>query len=181
MTLDRLIAEARSREVDLLAAAEQADSWDIAGRGLPALSEMAAFLRLLSSGQTNRPTCSWKRCAQDQYRGGCARRAGGLGRALRPRHRADRGPGAMKSPRRDRPSPGSSNRSHSTQVDDLTRAGEARHPMTGTTRRGWSSIPFSLPGWRRASFHVSSFTDPREMEEERLFYVAATRACRRLF
>ncbi len=68
------------------------------------------------------------------------------------------------------------------QVDDLRNAEERVTLMTVHNAKGLEFDFVFVTGLEEGLFpHVSSYTDPREMEEERrLFYVAATRACRNL-
>ncbi len=184
-TLDRLIAEGRARGADLLATCEQAEGWGIAGRGLPALSEMAVFLSGLSLRIGEPPHVLLEEIVgRVGYRDWLKTQGEGEWEE-RYAHVVELIEGA-------RSYEGSEEGSTLTgfleqialyaQVDTLSDAEERVTLMTVHNAKGLEFSSVFVTGLEEGLFpHVSALTDPQEMEEERrLFYVAATRACRTL-
>jgi DNA helicase II / ATP-dependent DNA helicase PcrA len=184
-TLDRLITEARLRGVDFLDACGAVESWGIAGRGLPALAEMAAFLRTLSSRVEDPPHVLLEEIVgRIGYREWLRTQGEG--------DWEDRYAHVLELIEGARSYEGSEEGSTLSgfleqialyaQVDLLRDAEERVTLMTVHNAKGLEFDSVYVTGLEEGLFpHVSAFTDPHEMEEERrLFYVAATRACRNL-
>jgi DNA helicase II / ATP-dependent DNA helicase PcrA len=184
-TIDRLTAEARAREADLLTACEEAVEWGISGRGLPALAEMAGHLRALQSRIDEAPHVLLEEIVtRVGYRDWLRTQGEG--------DWEDRFAHVLELIEGARSYEGSEEGSTLAgfleqialyaQVDDLRGGVDRVTLMTVHNAKGLEFESVFVTGLEEGLFpHVSAFTDPHEMEEERrLFYVAATRACRNL-
>jgi DNA helicase II / ATP-dependent DNA helicase PcrA len=184
-TLDRLIAEGRARGVDPLAACEQAEAWGIAGRGLPALSEMAGFLRALSQRTGEPPHVLLEEIVGRVGYRDWLRTQGDGDWEDRYAHVLELIEGARSYEGSEEGSTLAGFLEQVTlyaQVDSLSDAQERVTLMTVHNAKGLEFDSVFVTGLEEGLFpHVSALSDPQEMEEERrLFYVAATRACRHL-
>ena len=184
-TLDRMIAEGRARGADLLTACEQSEGWGIAGRGLSALAEMAVFLRGLSLRIAEPPHVLLEEIVgRVGYREWLRTQGEG--------DWEDRYAHVLELIEGARSYEGSEEGSTLAgfleqvalyaQVDDLRDAEERVTLMTVHNAKGLEFDSVFVTGLEEGLFpRISAQTDPQEMEEERrLFYVAATRACRTL-
>jgi DNA helicase-2/ATP-dependent DNA helicase PcrA len=184
-SLDRLVEAARERQLDLLTACREARDWSLSVRGLPALQQMAEILEEMR-----------ERCAEPPHRliASIADRID-----YRDWLKAQHGPDweerwahvvelieGAKSYEASEEETGLTGYLEQValyaQTDSLTPGEERVVLMTAHNAKGLEFGNVYVTGLEEGLFpHVSSLTDPEELEEERrLFYVAVTRARRRL-
>jgi len=185
MTIDRILSEARARGVDLLTACERAREWGMEGRGFAALADLAAYLMTLVPRIDEKPHVLLEEIAhQIGYR-----------EYLRSQSEAeweDRFAHVLELIEGAR---GYEDAEESAGVvdfleqvalyaqSDKLRDDEERVTlMTVHNAKGLEFDAVLVTGLEDGLFpHISSLTDPEELEEERrLFYVAVTRARRTL-
>lgn len=187
-TLDRLELEARQRGLDLLTCTQRGvmEGW-LQGRGLPALQKMAGMLLDLSAIAVSTPVDQLidKIVRETEYDEWLRQEAEGDWHD-RMAHVLELVEGARSyaTSEEDASLMGFLEQvALYAQTDDLKDARDRVLLMTVHNAKGLEFETVFVTGLEEGLFpHVSAFDDPREMEEERrLFYVAATRAARRLF
>lgn len=184
-TLDRIVNEARERGVDLLSACGQTTAWGIRGRGLSALSKMAELLTSLSEDGDGTPHLLIDEIARSiDYRGWLKAQDRGDWED-RWAHVIELIEGAKSYESSEE---GSTLSGYLEQValyaqtDQFSADQDRVTLMTVHNAKGLEFNNVFVTGLEEGLFpHISSMTDPQQLEEERrLFYVASTRACSRL-
>ncbi len=180
-TIDRIVAEARSRGADFLTAAQEAGSWGVTGRGLPALAGLAVWLRALCARVADPPHLLLEAIVQEVGYRDWLRKEGEGDWEERFAHVVELIEGARSYEGSEE---GATLAGFLEQValyaqaDDLDAGGERVTLMTVHNAKGLEFANVFVTGLEEGLFpHYSSLDDPQEMEEERrLFYVAVTRA-----
>ncbi|MFB3909959.1 MAG: ATP-dependent helicase [Candidatus Eisenbacteria bacterium] len=185
-TIERIVAAARERGIDLLDAAVRAVDLGVPGRGLTGLAEMGRMLQRMTERVAVEPphrlleeiveAIGYRAWLDEEYDGDGEDR---FAHVLELIEGAESYEGSEE---------GSDLAGFLEQIAlfaqaDEAKAGEDRVTlMTTHNAKGLEFDEVFVTGLEEGLFpHASSFDDPQELEEERrLFYVAATRARRRL-
>jgi DNA helicase-2/ATP-dependent DNA helicase PcrA len=184
-TLDSLVIEARKRSADLLTTCLQAAAWGVRGRGLPALAAMADLLASLGGRLDDPPHVLIEAIARAIDYRGWLKEQDGTDWEQRWAHVIELIEGAKSYEGSEE---GSTLAGYLEQValyaqTDAFSACEDRVTlMTVHNAKGLEFESVFVTGLEDGLFpHISAMDDTLELEEERrLFYVATTRACRRL-
>jgi len=181
-TVDRMIADARARGLDYLAAAEEAAIAGIGGgRGLAPLAKMAHWLRELSARAGEPPHVLIEEVVREVDYAGWLRAQGESDWEDRYAHVLELTEGARSYEGSEE---GTTLAGFLDQValyanvDEVASGGERVTLMTVHNAKGLEFDQVFVTGLEEGLFpHVSAWSDRHEMEEERrLFYVATTRA-----
>jgi DNA helicase II / ATP-dependent DNA helicase PcrA len=180
-TIDRLIADARARGSDYLTAAAAAEEGGFGGRGLPALAKMARWLKEMSGRSGERPHVLIEEIVHEIDYPGWLRSQGESDWEDRYAHVLELIEGARSY---EGSEDGTTLAGFLDQValyanvDEVASGGERVTLMSVHNAKGLEYDRVFVTGLEEGLFpHVSAWTDPKEMEEERrLFYVATTRA-----
>jgi DNA helicase-2/ATP-dependent DNA helicase PcrA len=184
-TIDRMIADARARSVDFLTAAEGVEASGVAGRGLGALARMARWLHDLTTRVAQPPHLLLEEIARETDYAGWLRSQGESDWEDRYAHVLELIEGARSYEGSEE---GTTLAGFLDQValyanvDEVASGGDRVTLMSVHNAKGLEFDSVFVTGLEEGLFpHISAWTDPHEMEEERrLFYVATTRARRLL-
>lgn len=184
-TIDRVVSEGRERSTDLLTAAVEAAGWGVPGRGLGALAETGRWLQDLALRVDEAPHRLLEEIVRHVDYAGWLRSQGESDWEDRFAHVVELIEGAESYEGSEE---GSTLAGYLEQValyaqtDTLGSGGDRVTLMTVHNAKGLEYDAVFVTGLEEGLFpHISSLSDPEEMEEERrLFYVATTRARKRL-